>query len=141
MAKVVDLLDKYYKQTNYNCAEAVFSAAREAWNLDIPEETVKTMACFGGGMGSGIVCGAISGGGAALSCKFVQGDGGHTSPLLMDLTRKYIRRSREEYGSEACKDLRKQFFTQEERCYHTIYKIATILDEVYEEGIRVSSEE
>lgn len=132
MAKVVDLLEKYYKDTNYNCAEAVFSAAIEAWEIDMPKETVKAMACFGGGMGSGIVCGAISGGSAALSCKFVEGDGGHTSPGLMKRVRTYIKRTREVYGSEDCANLRKQFHTPEERCYQTICKVAAILDEVYE---------
>ncbi len=132
MAKIVDLLDKYYKNTNYNCAEAVFSAAMEAWNVDMPKETVKAMACFGAGMGSGSVCGAISGGGAALSCKFVKGDGGHTSPELMSMTRSYIRQVREKYGDETCKTLRPQFFNKEERCYHTIYRLAEILDDVYE---------
>lgn len=134
MAKVVDLLEKYYKDTNYNCAEAVFSAAMEAWEVDMPKETVKAMACFGAGMGSGITCGAVVGGGAALSCKFVQGDGGHTSPELMDMARTLVRTTKEKYGSEQCKDLRKQFFNKEERCYNTIYRIAEILDDIYEQN-------
>lgn len=40
MANVVDYLEKYYKDTNYNCAEAVFSAAMEAWGLDMPNGAV-----------------------------------------------------------------------------------------------------
>ena len=87
MAKVVDLLEKYYKNTNYNCAEAVFSAAAEAWGLDISKDVIRTMGCFGGGMGCAIVCGAVSGGSAALSYKFVEGDGGHTSPEMMKKVR------------------------------------------------------
>ena len=83
MGKVVDYLEKYYKDTNYNCAEAVFSAAAEAWGLDISDDVIRTMGCFGGGMGCAIVCGAVTGGSAALSYKFVEGDGGHTSPEMM----------------------------------------------------------
>ena len=71
MGKVVDYLEKYYKDTNYNCAEAVFSAAAEAWGLDISDDVIRTMGCFGGGMGCAIVCGAVTGGSAALSYKFV----------------------------------------------------------------------
>ena len=57
MAKVVDYLDKYYNnETNYNCAEAVFSAAMDAWGVEMPPETVKAMAGFGGGMGCGNIC-------------------------------------------------------------------------------------
>lgn len=130
MNKVVDYLEKYYKNTNYNCAEAIFSAAMEAWEIDMPKETVKAMAGFGGGMGSASVCGAITGGIAALSCKFVEGDGGHTSPLLMHKVRRYQKLAKEAYGSVDCKDLRPQFFSKEERCFYTIQKIAVILDQV-----------
>ena len=132
MAKVVDLLEKYYKNTNYNCAEAVFSAAAEAWGLDVPKDTVRAMGCFGGGMGCGIVCGAVTGGSAALSYKFVEGDGGHTSPMMMKRVRTYIRLVRETYGSEECKHLKPQFYSKDERCFVTISKIAEILDQVYE---------
>ena len=130
MANVVDYLEKYYKDTNYNCAEAVFSAAMEAWGLDMPKETVKAMAGFGGGMGCGNVCGAVSGGVAALSCKYVEGDGGHTSPTLMQKVKTYIRLVKTEYGSEQCKMLKPQFFSKEERCYRTILRIAEVLDRV-----------
>ena len=112
MGKVTDYLEKYYKDTNYNCAEAVFSAAMEAWGMYMPKEMVKAMAGFGGGMGCGSVCGAVTGGTAALSCKFVEGDGGHTSPLLMKKVRTYIRLVRQTYGSEECKHLKPQFFSQ-----------------------------
>lgn len=132
MGKVVDYLEKYYKDTNYNCAEAVFSAAAEAWGLDISDDVIRTKGCFGGGMGCAIVCGAVTGGSAALSYKFVEGDGGYTSPEMMKKVRTYIRKVREAYGSENCKDLRPQFYSKEERCFQTISKIATILDEVYE---------
>ena len=132
MGKVVDYLEKYYKDTNYNCAEAVFSAAAEAWGLDISDDVIRTMGCGGGGMGGAIVCGAVTGGSAALSYKFVEGDGGYTSPEMMKKVRTYIRKVREAYGSENCKDLRPQFYSKEERCFQTISKIATILDEVYE---------
>lgn len=132
MKKVTDYLEKYYKNTNYNCAEAVFCAALEAWDVEMPAETVKAMAGFGGGMGCGNVCGAVTGGCAALSCKFVEGDGGHTSPYLMKKVRHYIRAVREELGSEACTALKPQFFTKEERCFQTICRVAAVLDKVYE---------
>lgn len=108
----------------------MFSAAMEAWGLDMPKETVKAMAGFGGGMGCGNVCGAVSGGVAALSCKYVEGDGGHTSPTLMQKVKTYIRLVKTEYGSEQCKMLKPQFFSKEERCYQTILRIAEVLDRV-----------
>ena len=136
MGKVIDYLEKYYKNTNYNCAEAVFSAAVEAWGADVPAEMVKTMAGFGGGMGCQNVCGAVTGGIAALSCKLVQGDGGHTSPELMDKVRAYISAVQETFGSEDCSELKPKYFTEEERCYQTICKVAEVLQRVYEEEIQ-----
>lgn len=130
MKRVTDYLEKYYKDTNYNCAEAVFSAAMEAWELDMPKEMVKTMAGFGAGMGSGSVCGAVTGGVAALGCRFVEGDGGHTSPRLMQLVRAYQKLVKEKFGSTECRDLRPKFYSQEERCFHTIRNLAEALDEV-----------
>lgn len=135
MGKVVDYLDKYYNtETNYNCAEAVFCAAMEAWGVDMPPETVKAMAGFGGGMGCGNVCGAVTGGSAALSCRFVEGAGGHSSPALMKKVREYIRLVKTEYGSEQCKNLKPQFFNPdpEIRCRNTIEQVAKILDQVCE---------
>lgn len=133
MAKVVDYLDKYYNdETNYNCAEAVFCAAMEAWGVEMPRETVKVMAGFGGGMGCGNVCGAVTGGSAALSCRFVEGKGGHTSPRLMNKVRNYVRLVRQEFGSEDCIGLKPQFFRPEIRCRLTIEQVAGILDQVYE---------
>ena len=133
MAKVVDYLDKYYNnETNYNCAEAVFSAAMDAWGVEMPPETVKAMAGFGGGMGCGNICGAVTGGSAALSCKFVEGAGGHTSPLLMKKVRTYMKLVQKEFGSEDCIHLKPQFFKPEIRCRQTIEQVARILDQVYE---------
>lgn len=132
MGKAVDYLEKCYKETNYNCAEAVFSAAVEAWGIQLPPETVKVMAGFGGGMGCGSVCGAVTGGCAALSCKFVEGVGGHTSPKLMKMTKEFVENVQQEFGSEDCHRLKPQFYTKEERCYLTIRKVAAVLDQVYE---------
>lgn len=132
MAKTTDYLEKYYKENNLNCAEAVFCAALEAWGVEMPKETVKAMAGFGGGMGSGNVCGAVTGGVAALSCAFVEGVGGHTSSKLMDKVRRFLAEVKTDFGSELCSELKPQYFTPEERCYQTTCKIAEVLDRVHD---------
>lgn len=132
MAKTTDYLEKYYKDGNYNCAESVFKAALEAWGVEMPGETVKTVAGFGGGMGSGNVCGAVTGGVAALSCAFVEGVGGHTSPKMMDKVRRYLTEVKETFGSELCSELKGTYFTQEERCYRTVCEMAEVLDRVHD---------
>ncbi|MBR1820250.1 MAG: C_GCAxxG_C_C family protein [Clostridia bacterium] len=73
-----------------------------------------------------------SGGCAALGCKSEDWD----EDLERKTTRKkiqtFIRLIRERYGSENCAKLRPQFFSKEERCFQTIRRVASILDEVYE---------
>ena len=70
---------KYYLEQNYNCAESVLRAANEEYGLGLDEGALKLMAGFGGGMGCGGVCGALSGGIAALS-KLRVSDRAHTTP-------------------------------------------------------------
>ena len=85
---------------------------------------------FGGGMGSGNVCGAISGGIAALSYRFVK-ETGHKSPELMRYVREYVLSVQKEMGSINCRDLHIQYATAEEKCYLTIEQIVKILDQIY----------
>ena len=105
----------YYKGKGMNCAETTLLAANEAWNL---------------GMGSGNVCGAISGGIAALSYRFVK-ETGHKSPELMRYVREYVLSVQKEMGSINCRDLHIQYATAEEKCYLTIEQIVKILDQIY----------
>ena len=132
MKKVVDYIEYYYKERGFNCAETILNAANGAWDMQLSADAKKLMGGFGGGMGKAIVCGAVSGGVAALSCKMVK-ETGHKSPELMNAVRKFIDTVREECGSEICKDIHGKYATQEERCLPTIRKIAEILDRIYAE--------
>lgn len=127
---VQECLKTYYKGKGMNCAETTLLAANEAWNLEIPEDSVKLMGGFGGGMGSGNVCGAISGGIAALSYRFVK-ETGHKSPEIMRYVREYVLSVQKEMGSINCRDLHIQYATAEEKCYPTIEQIVKILDQIY----------
>ena len=54
----------------YNCAEAIILAVDEEYKLNLPEEVVKSVAGFGGGMGAGSTCGYLTGAISALSLIF-----------------------------------------------------------------------
>ena len=133
MKKVADYLTKYYLDQNFTCAETVFAAANEAWELNLPEEARKMMGGFGGGMSYGSVCGAISGGVAALSAKY-NGKNGHESPIMRTICREFMERVDKEMGNLNCKVLREQSASKDKsfRCLPTIEKIVAILDEIYE---------
>ena len=58
---------RYYREnTNINCAEAMLQAINEKYQLGLDKKALATMSTFGGGMGVGSVCGALTGGLAAV---------------------------------------------------------------------------
>lgn len=128
MDKVANYVKKY-RDMGYTCAESTLLAADEAWNLGLPEGSSKLLAGFGGGFMSGNICGAISGGVAALSYKYVRGNG-HQSPLLSKKVNTFFELVQERIGTRMCLELRPMFLTPEENCTPTVRAIAEILDEV-----------
>jgi len=59
-----------YGNVNMNCAERILRGANEAYGLGLSDEALKVSAPFGGGMGIGSVCGAITGAIMVLSVKY-----------------------------------------------------------------------
>lgn len=130
MDKVANYVKKY-RDMGYTCAESTLLAADEAWELGLPDDASKLLAGFGGGMFTGYVCGAISGGVAALSYKYVRGNG-HQSPLLSKKVSTFVEAVQERLGTKLCVELRPIFLTEEENCTPTVRAIAEILDDVEE---------
>lgn len=52
----------FYRSGKMHCAEAVLMAVRNQFAPEVPEEVVRVAAGFGGGSGSGCLCGAVAGG-------------------------------------------------------------------------------
>lgn len=129
MKKVADYVEHYYGELGYNCAETVFLSANDAWGLGIAPETARVMGGFGGGMGTRNVCGAVSGGIAALSYRYVQVSG-HQSPLLMAKVRLFINTVKERLGGETCAFLNPKYRSEIEGCLGTVRRVAEILDEI-----------
>lgn len=128
MGNVADYVKKN-RDMGYTCAESTLLAADEAWDLHLPEGSSKFLAGFGGGLMCGDVCGAVSGGVAALSYKYVHGDG-HHSPLLTQKVSTFVKLVESSIGTKLCRELRPMFLTEEENCPPTVRAIAKILDEV-----------
>lgn len=127
MACVSEYIDKYLDRSEgkkrYNCAEATFLAANEAWNLG-SEDMVKMLFGFGGGFNAGIVCGAISGGTSALTLKY------YGDVRLKAKVRLFVETVRQRLDSENCSVLKERYFDKENFCDKTIRLIAQILDDV-----------
>jgi C_GCAxxG_C_C family probable redox protein len=87
----------------HSCAQAVFSAFAEQLGMEY-ETAVKLTAGFGGGMGLGLVCGAVSGSVMALGLKY----GGVDRPAkeqTAKLVREFTDRFKAQRKSLDCHDL------------------------------------
>lgn len=124
--KQYDTAEKYYMQEDYNCAESVLHAANDEMNLGLDEKTFLAIGGFGGGMQCGGVCGAVSGGVAAISAKYIK-TYAHDCPELQEHVDGFVKRVREEMGSDQCCVLKEQLFNDQTRCYPVVEKIFNIL--------------
>jgi len=87
----------------HSCAQAVFSAFAEQIGMDY-QTAVKLTAGFGGGMGMGGVCGAVSGAYMAIGLKF-----GGVEPKAKEqtakLAREFAERFKAQHRSLICREL------------------------------------
>lgn len=128
---LVETMKKYYdKKYDLNCAECILTATNEEYDLDVPKKAIKSMAAFGGGMGIGSVCGAITGSIAALGIMFAE-DRGHASPQVKEMTVELISNFNEKLGSMDCIQLKEMYYeNQEYRCIKMMEIAAISLEEI-----------
>jgi C_GCAxxG_C_C family probable redox protein len=89
-----------YRSGKYHCAEAVMETIRRKFSPDTPETLVSAVSGFGGGSGSGCICGAVSGGTVAIG--LVLQDKKATNHMTKELHTWF----REQYGATCCKIIR-----------------------------------
>lgn len=94
--------EELYRSGKYHCAEAVVETIRRKFSAETPESVVATVSGFGGGSGSGCICGAVSGGTVALG--LVLADKKQTAHLTRELHAWF----KEKYGYTCCKIIRQE---------------------------------
>ncbi len=92
--------EQLYRSGKYHCAEAVLEVVRRHFAADLPESIVGTVSGFGGGSGSGCICGAVSG--ATVALGLILADKKETSHLTRELHTWF----KEKYGVTCCKIIR-----------------------------------
>lgn len=90
----------------FNCAQIVFVSAADELGID-REAALKTAACFGGGMGCGEVCGAVTGGLMAIGTKCGHCTAGDADGKAISGTKakEFMQLFCDEYESVLCKDI------------------------------------
>ena len=89
-----------YRSGSHHCAEAVMEAIRKHFTPDMPESLVASVSGFGGGSGSGCICGAVSGGTVAIGLVL------HDKKATAHVTKELHTWFRERYGVTCCKTIR-----------------------------------
>lgn len=94
--------EELYRSGKYHCAEAVMESIRRKFAAETPESVVAAVSGFGGGSGSGCICGAVSGGTVALG--LVLNDKKQTTHLTRELHSWF----KGKYGVTCCSIIRKE---------------------------------
>lgn len=126
---LIEMVKKYREEKyDLNCAESIMYAANEEYDLNLSKETLKVMSGFGGGIGTGDICGVITGAVAVIGVMFTEVSG-HKSPRVKEMAQKFISNFQDKLGYIKCDDLKKEY-THIKRCTLMIEKGAEILEEI-----------
>jgi C_GCAxxG_C_C family probable redox protein len=87
-----------FRSGKMHCAEAVLAAVKNNFAPALPDEVVQMASGFGGGSGSGCLCGAVSGGTIALGM-VLKSDKKEVTHLTKELHKWF----KGQYGATCCK--------------------------------------
>ncbi len=90
-----------YRSGKYHCAEAVLETVRKHFAPELPESVVQSVTGFGGGAGSGCICGAVSGGTVGLGLALKD-----DKKAITHMTRELHAWFKNKYGVTCCKTIR-----------------------------------
>jgi C_GCAxxG_C_C family probable redox protein len=96
--KVAIEAEGFYRAGKMHCAEAVLMAIKNNYRPDVPDAVLQMASGFGGGSGSGCICGAVSGGTIALGLVLQE-----NKKRVIELTRELHAWFKAEYGVTCCK--------------------------------------
>ncbi len=99
----IELAKQYRAETAYNCAQTVALSFCDKTGFT-KEQTLGFSSCFGGGMGVGSVCGALTGALMVLGILYPAVDK-ETKKTNREKTKEMVRRFDAQFGRINCRDL------------------------------------
>lgn len=109
----------YYIEKDYNCAETILREANEEYGLGLGEEAFRLVSGYGGGMGCGETCGALSSALAVISVFMVE-DKAHATEGFKEKCAEFCSRFEQSLGSIKCSVLKEKYATEGKRCMETV---------------------
>jgi len=131
-----DLTKKYFIDQNCNCAHAVFYAVADDFNIELTEQTKKVVAPFGGGMGAGCTCGALTGAVAAIGL-VIDSKETYYKDIRVDLLKQFKERFQTFECVELTPKYKKDVFNTK-KCYEIVEGTLEILDNLFDEYLENS---
>ncbi|WP_461204301.1 C-GCAxxG-C-C family (seleno)protein [Clostridium sp. DL1XJH146] len=124
-----ETMQKYRDKDLYDlsCSETMLYAANEEYNLNLSQDTLKSMAGFSGGMYANETCGCITGSIAVLSIMFVE-ESAHKSEHLKEIVQEFIDGFWVKHKFKHCENLKDIYRTEEFGCNDLMYSTAELLD-------------
>jgi len=119
----------YMKKNGFNCAETILRVANDELKLGLDKNAFLLAAGFGGGMGVGNVCGALTGSIMVLGRLYVK-DRAHESTRIKDVEKKLIDAFEKEFGTLLCTPIKDKHFHPEHKCKAVVLKTAELLEEL-----------
>ncbi len=130
MGKLADLIASGFgNKEDYNCAEKIIYGANIVYDLSLSKAACKLAAGFGGGFGIEHTCGTLAAGTMVLSHLYVK-ERAHESDFIKQKSEAFLHGFEKKMGSMMCDQLKKQYRTEDKKCFDVIYAAALMLDEV-----------
>ncbi|MFA7078819.1 MAG: C-GCAxxG-C-C family protein [Syntrophomonas sp.] len=82
-----------------NCCQAILAAVSKVWDIPLGDDMLAAAALFGGGMGSGCTCGALTG--MVMAAGIM--DKYHPHPAGSNLSKQLHDQFKHEFGSTCCR--------------------------------------
>jgi C_GCAxxG_C_C family probable redox protein len=112
-----------------NCAETILRAANSDLRLGLDKNALRLAAGFGGGMGVGSVCGALTGAIMVMGRLYVK-ERAHESSRVKDVEKKFIAAFEKEFGTILCTPIKNAHFNPEHKCKSVVLKASEILEDL-----------
>lgn len=120
---------KYFYNGGLNCAESTLKCLIEDGVIDLPEESIRMMSGFGGGMQRGSVCGAVVGSVAALGSVYGRTSTDEDRKPSAVAVRSFLKQFEEEFGTIYCKELQQTYVKEHALKSDGMYRACTVFVE------------
>ncbi len=90
--------EQHFRSKKMNCAEAALKTLKDHFRPELPDDVIQMATAFGGGSGSGCICGAVAGATMAMGLVVID-----DKKRLSAMTRELHKWFAATYGATCCR--------------------------------------